>query len=75
MANFMEACIKAAGRGAAYIALAVVEVLLAYHLALTKSEALTGFATVLGVVNAAVYGGGMVKAAAEARANGNGVAK
>lgn len=66
--------ISSAGRkGAAYVFVGVFEVTLGFVLALKAPGSMTGFATILGAVNVALYGGGALAKWAEGR-NGNGTA-
>jgi hypothetical protein len=58
--------IQLLGKGPGYVALAVAELIAGTWLA-TRGSDLSGFALVLGAVNAGVYGGGVMKAMAEAK--------
>jgi hypothetical protein len=61
--------IQLLGKGPGYVALAVAELGVGAWLAARGAD-LSGFALILGAVNAGVYGGGAWKAAAEAKNGG-----
>jgi hypothetical protein len=69
----MSELVQLLGKGPGYVALAVAELGVGAWLAARGAD-LSGFALVLGAVNAGVYGGGAWKVAAEAR-NGGGNGK
>ena len=56
-------------KSAAYVALAAIEVGCGFVVAMKAPGSLSGFALVLGAINAGVYGGGAFKAAADAKSN------
>ena len=66
----MEQFLIRLGKGAGYITLGFFEVSLGGVLAYLNRD-LSGYALVVGAVNAGVFGGGAIKAAAEAK-NGGG---
>lgn len=71
VAEFVEGLMRHGKRGAAYVGVGVLQSLLGFYCALHAPLALTGLATVFGVINLNLYGGGALAKWAETR-NGNG---
>ena len=79
MASFQDAAsavgsrlLDAIGKGPGFVTVAVLEITLAFTLAVQAKE-LSGFVAALGVVNAALYGGGAFKAHSDNKLAANGV--
>ena len=68
MLNALEWLVTTCGRSAAFVGVAVLQTLIAYRLAEVRPDALAGYATVLATINAALFGGGALKAFADAKA-------
>lgn len=69
-----SSALQAVGKGPGFVAVGVLEVILAFVLAVQAKD-LSGFVAALGVVNTALYGAGAFKAHSDnkfAASNGNG---
>lgn len=65
----VESIFKHGKRGAAYVFVGVFEITLGFVLALKAPGSMSGFATILGAVNVALYGGGALAKWAEGGKN------
>ena len=66
--ELLEGIAKIGKRGVAYVAVGLIQTLLGFVVAMHRPEALNGFAAVLAAIDTALYGGGALKAWADARA-------